>query len=238
MIHASQIGFIKEHNIFDNIFMFWESIALAKYHKMNLAILHLDFEKAYNRVNWTFLRKCLSKLGFSPSWIRGIFALFSSARNRVLIAGRKGPFIQLSRSVRQGCPFAPFLFLFFAEALHMYLTAANINLQGLRLPLQEGSLLDAEFANDTGLYLDGNLENLSRVENALEIFCQGSGALINWNKSVAFWVSSEPIPSWSPSPHFKWIPKGEAVRYLGCQVGLELPPEAHLAPLMFMLGKN
>ena len=61
----------------------------------------------------------------------------------------------------------------------MHLTTANIKLQGLRVLLQEGSLLDAEFANDTGLYLDGNLENLSRAENALEIFCQGSGALIN-----------------------------------------------------------
>ena len=34
------------------------------------------------------------------------------------------------------------------------------------------------------------------------------------------------------------MPKGEAVRYLGYQVGLELPPEAHLAPLMFMLRKK
>ena len=78
---------------------------------------------------WTFLQKCIGKLGFSQTWIRVIFLLMVFSWIRVLIAGSKGPFIQLSRSVRQGCPFAPFLFLFFAEALHMYLTVADAKLQ-------------------------------------------------------------------------------------------------------------
>ena len=54
IIHKNQTGFIQERSIFDNIFMFWEMIAVAEETKQDLAILLLDFEKAYDRVDWKF----------------------------------------------------------------------------------------------------------------------------------------------------------------------------------------
>ena len=44
--HKSQTGFIQEHSIFDNIFMFWDLTTLAKEKGANLMVLSLDFEKA------------------------------------------------------------------------------------------------------------------------------------------------------------------------------------------------
>ena len=41
----------KKRSIFDNIVLFWELLALAMAKKEDLAILFLDFEKAYARVN-------------------------------------------------------------------------------------------------------------------------------------------------------------------------------------------
>ena len=96
------------------------------------------------------------------------------------------------------------------------MTAAKVGLRGLQLPIRGEELLDSEFADDTGLYLHGQEANLERAEQALHTFCIASGALINWRKTVAFWVSSSPTPSWSPDPGFRWIPPGTAVRYLGC----------------------
>ena len=65
IIHSSQTGFINERSILDNIFTFWESVAVAKRDNQNLAILLLDFEKTYHRVDWSFLEGTMQKMGFA-----------------------------------------------------------------------------------------------------------------------------------------------------------------------------
>ena len=86
IIHSSQTGFVKERRIFDNIFTLWESIAVAKHLNEDLAILLLDFEKAYDRVDWNFLQGTLQRFGFEDSWINGVSALYSSTSGKVLLA--------------------------------------------------------------------------------------------------------------------------------------------------------
>ena len=105
------------------------------------------------------------------------------------------------------------------------MAAQDTGLQGLRLPVREEELLDAEFADDTAAYLHGHEANLTRFQTALEQFCDASGAKINWHKSFGFWIGETDRPQWSPSLQFQWIPSGQAVRYLGCQVGLDLTAE-------------
>ena len=51
VIHVTQRGFIGERNIFDNLFIFWESMAAARHSHKSLAIILLDFEKAYDWVD-------------------------------------------------------------------------------------------------------------------------------------------------------------------------------------------
>ena len=58
--------------IMDNLFFFWEAIALAHKKKEDLAILLLDFEKAYDRVDWEFLHGTLVRLGFPKKWVIGM----------------------------------------------------------------------------------------------------------------------------------------------------------------------
>ena len=95
--------------------------------------------------------------------------------------------------------------------------------------------MDVEFVDDTSLYLHGQEASLVQVERAIETFCAASGALINWRKTVGFWVSDRPTPPWSQDPGFRWTPLRTAVRYLGCQVGLELAPEQQITPLLLSI---
>ncbi len=235
LIHVSQTGFIKERSILDNITTFWELTAQAKKRKENMAVLLLDFEKAYDRVEWEFLHGTLLRFGFEESWIKGVAALYSSATSKVLLAGQKGSSIQLTRSVRQGCPLAPFLFLFFAEAMSCYLNHMSTGLKGIISGME---VLDAEFADDTGLYLEGTIENLLKAEHALGVFCEAAGAKINWHKTVGLWIGDLEPPDWSPDPNFTWLPKGTTVRYLGCQIGIDLTTEQQLAPLLLTIRKK
>lgn len=104
---------------------------MARMQWEDLVVLLLDFEKAYDRVDWGFLEGTLSRFGFEDAWIRGISALYTTACSQVLMAGGRGPSFALSRSVRQGCPLAPFLFLFFVEAMSIYLAAEEVGLRCL-----------------------------------------------------------------------------------------------------------
>ena len=238
VIHPTQTGFIRERSILDNVYTFWESVALATKSNQKLVVLMLDFEKAYDRVDWEFLQGVLIRFGFSKEWIKGISSLYNAAQSRVLLAGDYGPLFYISRSVRQGCPLAPFLFLFFAEAMISFLNAADIGIRGLCTPLSHIEVRDAEFADDTALYLKGDLENLEKTEVAISTFCKASGALVNWNKSFAFWVGDVNPPLWNPHPQFRWIPSGCPVRYLGCTIGVDLSMENQVAPLLLSLRQK
>ena len=61
-------------------------IALAQHHKQSLVILLLDFEKAYDKVDWDFLEADLLKLGFSCAWIKGVSALYRHASSSLLFS--------------------------------------------------------------------------------------------------------------------------------------------------------
>ena len=238
IIHDTQSGFLQDRSIFDNIFLFWEMTALAQHHKQSLAILLLDFEKAYDKVDWDFLEAVLLKLGFPCAWIKGVSALYRHASSSVLFSGGYGTLFPISRSVRQGCPLAPFLFILFGEALSSFLRSSTVAIQALALPIENSTVLDAEFADDIALYIHGDVSNLDRVQNALQTFSDATGASLNWNKSVGLWVSDVPRLEWYPGPEFRWLNNGEPIRYLGCLVGIDLSPKAMLSPLLLSIKRK
>ena len=92
----------------DNVFTFWEMSAIAQSCHEDLAILFLDFEKAYDKVDWSFLHEVMLRMGFSQKWMKGIVALYLNAHSRLLLSGDVEQCFQLSCSAHQGCPLAPY----------------------------------------------------------------------------------------------------------------------------------
>ena len=56
------------------------------------AILSLDQEKAFDRVDWSFLFTTLSKMGFGDSFIKWIRLLYRNPRCSVMVNGHISPF--------------------------------------------------------------------------------------------------------------------------------------------------
>ncbi|MCO5598408.1 hypothetical protein L7F22_052503 [Adiantum nelumboides] len=167
---------------------------------MPLAVLLLDFEKAYDRVDWGFLEGSLDRMGFPLARIRGVSALYRSASNSVTIGGHVGRTFQLFRSVGQGCPLAPYLFLLLAETISDFIRAHQPALRGLLMPVaDELDLIDQKYANDTLLFLHYSIEVLDTIRYALCVFCVASGARINWDKSYGILVGSDDVYTWGPS---------------------------------------
>jgi hypothetical protein len=59
LINPSQTTFILGRNIMEGVVMLHETIHEIHRKKMSGVILKLDFEKAYDKINWNFLQQTL-----------------------------------------------------------------------------------------------------------------------------------------------------------------------------------
>ena len=69
-IRPNQTSFVKNRFILDNVFTAFESMELAKETQQDLVILLLDMEKAYDKINWSFLQDTMCSMGFNKEWIK------------------------------------------------------------------------------------------------------------------------------------------------------------------------
>ena len=74
-------------------------------------ILSLDQEKAFHRVDWSFLRSTLSAMGFGLSVCHWVDLFYRNVCSAVNVNGYLSCFFCLSRGVRQGCPLSPLLYV-------------------------------------------------------------------------------------------------------------------------------
>ena len=87
--------------------------------------------------------------------------------------------------------------------MSIFLRVEMFGIKGLALPFDKGELLDSEYVDDTALYLKGTVANLRKMHTVLSIFCSGSGAAINWDKSFGIWVGEAHHPDWFPDVSFR-----------------------------------
>ena len=77
----------------------------------------LDISKAYDRVEWSFLRQIMLKLGFDQHWVQLAMETVCTASYSMLINGEPKGFIKPSRGIKQGDPLSHYLFLLCVEGL-------------------------------------------------------------------------------------------------------------------------
>ena len=75
----------------------------CNFHRSGGAIVSLDQEKAFDRVDWGYMEKVLQHMNFGPScsWVR---LLYHNIFSRVLVNGYTSGAFAVTRGVRQGCP--------------------------------------------------------------------------------------------------------------------------------------
>jgi hypothetical protein len=223
---------VEGRSILNNVFIAQESLSWAEESNQDLVLLLFDFEKAFDRIEWGFLFGALERLDFGSTWIRWIRALYKGVTSAVRMNGELGPDF---RSVRQGYPLAPYLFILATDVLGHMLADPRNEVVGLSLP-RGGLIRDQTFADDTALYLQGTPLNLDKAQKVLTTFSAASGAKVNWHKLAAIWASKKDRTwHWATEVGLKWISRREGTKYLGVLVGFHLPPEANFDRLMIAL---
>lgn len=203
-INSTQTGFIKGRYILENLITSWETLDWAKRSQQNVTMLLLDFEKAYDRVEWSFLKMALEAFGFPQGFIRMISTLLNDASAMIDVNGARLEAIKLERSIRQGCPIAPALFFIASDALHYLLRDNSVSpkVRGVYLP-DNNELLNIQFADDTSIFLDLDEEKFNRLLTKLYFFYLASGAKVSKAKSILLGWLENP-PSWLQKFDLKW----------------------------------
>ena len=98
-----------------------------------VAILSLDQEKAFDRVDWGFMFARLCKMGFGVSFLEWVKLFYTGVQSAVNVNGYLSSFFSLSHGVRQACRLSPLLYVLVAEALAVKVRA-NPGIKGLALP--------------------------------------------------------------------------------------------------------
>nr|KYP53426.1 Transposon TX1 uncharacterized [Cajanus cajan] len=117
VIDDRQSAFLEGRNLLQSVVIANETLDEVKKEKKSCIFFKVDYEKAYDSVNWEFLLYMLRRLGFDPKWIQWIRACLESAHVSVLINGNPSEEFKMNRGLRQGDPLSPFLFTIVVEGL-------------------------------------------------------------------------------------------------------------------------
>jgi hypothetical protein len=137
-------------------------------------VLKLDYEKAYDRVDWSFLDEILLSRGFDPtirSWIKSLLIGGSSC---VRINDTNGPYFRAGRGLKQGDSSSPILFNLVADVFtKMLANAASASLIcGLLPQVVPGGIISLQYADDTILFLENSITMSRNLKWLLTFFEQ------------------------------------------------------------------
>ena len=110
IINSDQTGFLKNRFIGENIRLLNYIISYTEKVEIPGLLLFIDFEKAFDTLEWPFIEKTLKYFNFGGSLISWINLFYTDISSCIQNNGWSSDFFPLTRGVRQGCPLSPYLF--------------------------------------------------------------------------------------------------------------------------------
>ncbi|GJX43860.1 putative RNA-directed DNA polymerase, partial [Tanacetum coccineum] len=190
LIRPNQTSFLAGRQILDGNLIANEIVNYAKKEKLKLLLFKVDFEKAFDSVNWKFLIDIMCQMGFGAKWCKWIHACLSSASISILINGYPSKEFSMERGLRKGDPLSPFLFLIIAEALQvMMIESCNKGIfKGLFLAKNDTNISLLQYVDNALFFGEWSKTNALCLVHILKCFHDVSGLKINLAKCQLFGI--------------------------------------------------
>lgn len=148
-----------------------------------IAMIHIDLEKAFDRVCHRVLWEVLNKANVGNIVFEGVKMAYSGCTTRLVINNSLSEKINVLSSVRQGCPMSSLLFCLYLEPLCLSVIRSE-HVEGYTMGNVEVKVL--AYADDVAFFCQDKT-SISKVLDLCKIFCDATGASINKNKCLGIW---------------------------------------------------
>ena len=105
---------MKEQYIGENLRLISDVLEYTKNEDSTQVLVSLDFKKAFNALEWPFIKRVLNLFNFGESVKPWIHIFYTDAESQVLNNRFATNWFKPTRGVRQGCP-CHLIFLFWAQ---------------------------------------------------------------------------------------------------------------------------
>jgi len=185
LVGETQSAFVKDRQILDGALIANETVNWLRKKKKSGILLKLDFEKAYDTIDWVSMDMVLKEMGFGEKWRKWVRVCTTTPRISILFNGSPCKPFKMGRGLRQGDPLSAFLFVLMAEVMNrLLLRASSMGLfQGLQVGRQGVTITHLQFAEDTLLFCEAKEESLQNIKGLLLGFQSFSGLAVNYSKS-------------------------------------------------------
>jgi exonuclease III len=213
-IGTEQTAYVKGRFIGINARFILDIFEYCENNNENGILLFLDFEKAFDSVEWNFLFKTLEKFNFGPNFLKWIKILYHNPIFRLKNNGWITKTCKMQRGIRQGCPISALLYLYIAEILSLKIKNNNM-IEGFQAKNMNKEVKNIQHADDMTLALK-NIESLNQALNTINNFCIHAGSKINISKTECILLG----PLKDMFSEIKGITvSNRAVRCLGIYIG-------------------
>jgi len=110
VVSDSQSAFVRGKWILDGILVANEAVDEARQLHKEMLLFKVDFEKAYDSVDLSYLDMVMHKMNFPTLWRKWMSKCNGTATASVLVNGCPTDEFPIKRGLRQGDPLSPFLF--------------------------------------------------------------------------------------------------------------------------------
>ncbi|GKC12144.1 polypyrimidine tract-binding protein homolog 2 isoform X1 [Tanacetum coccineum] len=192
LISPNQSAFVPGRNITDNILLTQE--LMHNYHLDRgtpRCSFKVDIQKAYDTVDWEFLRRILHGFGFPARMIAWIMECVTTTSYSICVNGSLHGYFRGKRGLRQGDPLSPYLFTLVMEVLTLMLQRRvhESQLFTYHMYCFKLELINLCFADDLFLFAYGDVHSASIIKETLDEFKGASGLTPSLPKSTAYFCN-------------------------------------------------
>jgi hypothetical protein len=190
IISPSQNAFLGGRLMADNINLMQELV--RSYGRIRVSprcTIKIDFKKAFDTVQWPFLRDLLHLLGFPARFVHLVMKCVETASFSVCINGNLFGFFPGKCGVRQGDPLSPYLFIICMEYFSRLLkSSTQLSSFNFHPKCQALGISHLGFADDILLLYPCDMASVNILLQQLHVFGESSGLVINAAKSSIYFA--------------------------------------------------